>query len=106
MGPTNSPDYEYPNAFFFTIYSKSGCTFCTKAKNELNQNELTYNIIDCDDYLIEDRSGFLQWMETLTHEPVKTFPIIFYKGIYIGGYDKLLIEIEKINSFKNISFGV
>ena len=48
-----------PNEFGFTIYSKSGCPNCLKVKALLKKNNINFIIVDCDVYLIEDKSFFL-----------------------------------------------
>jgi len=78
--------YETPASIGFTIYSKSGCDFCKKAKQLLTHQHLTYTMVDCDEYIIEDKTAFLQSMEHLAGRVVKTFPMIFYNGEWVGGF--------------------
>ena len=56
-------EYELPSKVNYTIYSKSGCPACNKAKLLL-QNE-NIEIIDCDDYIINDKTAFLDFMRNL-----------------------------------------
>jgi glutaredoxin len=42
----------------FTIYSKSGCPNCTNVKKLLQDNKNEYSVINCDDYLVENRENF------------------------------------------------
>ena len=46
--------FERPNEDnnIFTIYSKSGCINCRNVKDLLQKHNFTFNIIDCDEYLI------------------------------------------------------
>ena len=74
-----------------TIYSKSGCPNCTKAKNLLKQKQKDYIIIDCDEFILEDKEELLKFMYSLIGKEWKTFPMIFDENNFIGGY----VEIEK-----------
>ena len=81
-------EYELPSKENYTIYSKSGCTYCVKAK-QLLVNE-AHEIIDCDDYLVDDKEGFLAFMQTLIGKEYRTFPMIFDKGgQFLGGFTEL-----------------
>jgi glutaredoxin len=89
-------EFEGPNVSGFTIYSKSGCQNCLKVKNLLKEKGFHFNIIDCDDYIIEDKENFLFFINKLTEKDVKVFPIIFNKGKYIGGYNETKEVIDKL----------
>lgn len=80
-------EIENPSKDSYTIYSKSGCPSCTKAKELLKLEKVT--IIDCDEYLIEDRQGFLEYMQKLIGKEYKMFPMIFKDGVFIGGFTDL-----------------
>jgi glutaredoxin len=81
-------EYEYPSEHNYTIYSKSGCSFCEKAKNLLVKENI--EVIDCDDYLIEDKKSFLEFIKNIIGFEYKTFPIIFGNdGTFIGGFKEL-----------------
>jgi glutaredoxin len=67
----------------FTIFSKSDCTFCTKAKALLPDA----TIVECDDAL-RDRDAFLTHMETLIGRPYRMFPMVFLDGHFLGGYEE------------------
>jgi glutaredoxin len=75
-----------PSPTSFTIYSKSGCPFCVKAKILLKSKNPV--IISCDEFLIDPhkKKEFLQFIHTLAHREHKSFPIVFDRGIFIGGY--------------------
>jgi glutaredoxin len=89
-------EFEGPNVSGFTIYSKSGCQNCLKVKNLLKEKGFHFNIIDCDEYIIEDKEKFLLFINKLTEKDVKVFPIIFNKGKYIGGYNETKEVIDKL----------
>jgi glutaredoxin len=97
-------DFEYPEINKYTIYSKSGCKNCINVKKMLNDVNCEIKIINCDDFLIEDREVFLSTMKSIAQKDVKTFPMVFDKDKnFIGGYTETQNYISKnyIN-FENI----
>ena len=55
--------FELPSENKFTIYSKSGCINCRKVKELLKGKNLDYEIVDCDDYLLENKEIFLLFIQ-------------------------------------------
>lgn len=80
----------------FTVYSKSGCNNCTKVKTLLKDKNVIFNIVECDDYLIEDKENFLLFIKELSDKKCNLFPIVFYKSAFIGGYNETEILIDKL----------
>jgi glutaredoxin len=83
-----------------TIYSKSGCPNCVNVKTLLKNYktkhpEFEFNIIDCDEFLIEDKSGFLSFIKNKTNEDRKIFPIVLINEKLIGGFAETKEYIEK-----------
>ena len=72
----------------YTIYSKSVCLYCTKAKGLLQNERIPTLIVDCDKFLIENKEEFFDQMKSLIGYEYKTLPIIFKNGRFIGGYNK------------------
>jgi glutaredoxin len=68
----------------FTIYSKSGCPNCVKAKALLNERGIPFITVDCDEYILENKPEFLQFIEKKALTPWKTFPIIFDGTKFVG----------------------
>lgn len=94
-----------PLASGFTIYSKSGCVNCSRVKKLLEENRVTCDIIDCDDYIVEDKPRFLLFINKLAGVNVKTFPIVFNNGTFVGSYDETKDYVDKINCFDaNLNF--
>jgi glutaredoxin len=89
-------EFEEPQENIFTIYSKSGCINCTSVKKLIKEKNFLFREINCDDYLIEDKEIFLSFIEKKIFKPYKTFPMVFYKGIFIGGYADTIEYIDKI----------
>ena len=52
-------DFEKPNTNGFTIYSKSGCPNCVKIKKLLLEKTVNFKLVDCDEYIIENKERFL-----------------------------------------------
>lgn len=84
----------YPTGF--TLYSKSGCHNCTKLKKILTEHHLFFFEIQCDEYLIEDRIAFLSFIESKIGKVYSIFPMVFYDGIFIGGFNEANAQIEKL----------
>ena len=99
-------EFEKPVETGFTIYSKSGCPNCLKVKALLKEKNIIFNVVDCDEYLIEDKENFLLFIENLVKKTCRVFPMVFNDGKFIGGYnetnehiDKMLLSFEEIFSF-------
>lgn len=89
--------YQDPFENSFTIYTKSGCKFCTEVKKLLKNANIFFQLINCDDYILENKQQFLNFIQKVTNSDIKTFPIVFNeKKQFIGGY----IETEKYLEIK------
>lgn len=95
--------FEEPSSSGYTIYSKSGCVYCNKAKRDLNTRNIVPVVIDCDEYLLEDRAGFLEFIKSKAGKEYRSFPMIFYNGAFIGGYVELQSQMVDVQS-SHISF--
>jgi glutaredoxin len=94
--------YEVPSDEGYTIYTKSQCPFCIKAKNLLKDE--AYTMIDCDDYLIDDKETFLAFIENLIGKSYRTFPMIFKNKKFIGGFKEAQEEYQKKTNIFNSEF--
>lgn len=56
-------EYTRPSESGFTIYSKSGCLQCSKVKTLLQDNKLDFTVVDCDEYILEDKPSFFAFYE-------------------------------------------
>jgi glutaredoxin len=97
------------NEYTYTIFSKSGCVNCVKAKKMIQDRQTeckNYNvnveIIDCDEYLLEDRTGFLNYIEALVGKKVTLFPIIFIGNSFIGSLNELILLFSKKDAFDTV----
>ena len=85
----------------FTIYSKSGCTYCIKVKKLLTDLQLVHTIIDCDEYIKnkKDKELFLQFIHNISYVNYTTFPMIFDGTIFVGGYSNVEPYLDKLLDF-------
>jgi|1048.fasta_scaffold02342_6 glutaredoxin len=89
-------EFDKPNQTGFTIYSKSGCQNCVKVKHLLTDKKLGFTIVNCDEYILEDKDNFLLFIKDLAQREVKQFPMIFYDSVFIGGYNEAIDKAEKL----------
>ena len=89
-------EFKEPLKKGFTVYSKSGCPNCLIIKKILKEKKLFFAEIDCDDYILEDREGFLKFIENTAETSYKTFPMIFYDSKFIGGMTHTKKFIDKL----------
>ena len=80
----------------YTIFSKSNCSYCVKAKNLLADFDLT--IYNCDEFLEKDKEDFLNYIKKICGKQHNSFPIIFKDSNYVGGYSELLVLLKDIFS--------
>jgi glutaredoxin len=80
----------------YTIFSKTGCTYCEFVKELLEDEAVT--IINCDTFLGEEKAAFLDYVDKLVGKPHKTFPMVFYEGHFLGGFT----ETKKFYDTKNL----
>lgn len=79
-----------------TIYGKSGCINCTKVKKLLKEKNIFFVEVQCDEFLLEHKEQFLLFIYEKTQKECKTFPMVFYNGNFIGGYNETKENIEKL----------
>jgi glutaredoxin len=85
----------------FTIYSKSGCSNCTKVKQLLRDKQIFFLEVDCDEFLIEDKERFLLFIKERANKEYRTFPMIFKDAKFIGGFAETQSFIDKLLCFVN-----
>jgi len=90
-----------------TVYSKSGCVNCVNVKNTLKHKDIPFIIIDCDEFILEDKSGFLLFIQNLAGKEYKTFPMVFSHNTFIGGFtdtEEYFTKLNKLNLDFNSDF--
>jgi len=88
-------EFTKPYENIYTIYSKSGCPNCKKVKTLLEENNIKFIIVDCDEYLINYKTEFLQFIKNLISKECKMFPMVFDKTHFIGGFSDTEDYLEK-----------
>ena len=88
----------------FTIYSKSGCSYCTDVKKLLLDKQIFFVDVDCDKYLIEDKERFLSFIKEKANKDHRTFPIVFKDGKFIGGFTETKLQFDKCLCFNDNDF--
>lgn len=91
-----------PSSTEFTIYARENCGYCVKAKELLKDTSPV--IVQCDEYLKQDRANFLSSMDALTQREYRTFPMIFHLGKFVGGYTDAVTYLEQLKVFNNDDF--
>ena len=55
-------DFPEPKKGQFTVYSKSGCINCVNVKTILKEQKLVFNVVDCDEFILETKKEFLSFI--------------------------------------------
>lgn len=71
----------------YIVIGKEGCSFCTRAKEELNNRELRFDYVD-----LADNPATLEWLK---EKGCRTVPQILFEDegggtTHIGGYTQLV----------------
>jgi len=80
----------------FTIYSKSGCSNCSKVKIFLKDNNINFTIINCDEFILENKEEFLLFIKELIGKEYRTFPMVFDNSKFIGGFNESIKYITRL----------
>lgn len=78
----NNMNFDLPTKKGYFMYSKSGCKFCRMAKELLPD----VTVVNLDEYIETDKAKCLNQLATIAEVEIKTFPVIFFNEIFIGGY--------------------
>jgi hypothetical protein len=84
----------------FTVYTKKDCSFCEKIKVLLTTKNENFFLVDCDNYLKENKNNFLSFIYCIANKECKTFPIVFNNEKFIGGYTDTKLYFENIEKTK------
>jgi glutaredoxin len=88
-----------PQKGIITIYSKSECNYCSKAKVLLEEKKCNFSIINCDKFILENKDEFLSFIQEMNGKEYKLFPMVFDDDIFIGGYNEMIKYIDKSLDF-------
>ena len=103
-------DFPEPSLISYTVYSKKECINCTRVKvliegddEDVWKNNTTYlTVHECDEYLKTSREEFIRFMTKKTGTEIKSFPIVFFNGEYVGGFAETKQFIEKRQAFASL----
>lgn len=94
-------DYLTPMTDRYTIYTRSGCSYCTMAIELLKNETPQIDEVCCDEYITDTvlpkniaKYNFFQFIQNITGVKHQTFPVVFYKGKFIGGYTETLKQLR------------
>ena len=80
-----------PLSIGYTIYSKPDCVYCDKAKQLIK---------DAKEISIEkDYPSFLEFIRPYTQKDYRMFPMIFFDGDFIGGFEEARLHREGLRSY-------
>lgn len=91
--------FQEPYTNKMTVYSKSGCLYCVKVKDYLKSKNILFEVVDCDEYLFDNREEFLEFIYKKANRQCSTFPMVFDGKKYIGGFNETKLHIEKVLDF-------
>lgn len=95
-------EIELPSPFGYTIYSKSGCPQCDRAKRLVSDETVEeLRIISCDSYLANGREEFITVMQSRTGKDRIMFPIIYHNGKLLGGFKELCEYQERMQDVQD-----
>ena len=70
----------------------------------LCEKEICFLDVECEDYLLEDKEGFLSFIKERANKEYRIFPMVFKDGKFIGGFTETQQLIDKESCFDNIVF--
>lgn len=80
-----------PRAIGYTIYSKPDCVYCDKAKQLIKGVEISIE---------KDYPSFLEFILPYTKRDYRLFPMIFFDGEFIGGFEEARTHHESLRSYE------
>jgi glutaredoxin len=97
-------DIPNPKPDEFTVYSKSGCVNCVNVKKLLKDKNVTFSVVNCDEFIYEDKEGFLNYIKELSGKEYKLFPMVFDGFNFIGGFLETTKYLDKKIDFDDMNF--
>jgi glutaredoxin 1 len=79
-----------------TIFGRSSCGFCTRARQVCELNDLEYRYVD-----IESEGISKQDLSQTIGKPVHTVPQIFVGQEHVGGYDDFTVYLQRAGVASN-----
>jgi len=92
-------DIHQPKKGEITVFSKSGCINCINIKKILKEKFIKCVVIECDEFILEDKEAFLQFIKSIACKECKTFPMVFDGTTFVGGYKETVSYLETLLEF-------
>ena len=61
---------------------------CTKKEAEKTIDMFTFSVIDCDEFILENKEEFLLFIKKIIGKEHRIFPMVFDNERFIGGYNE------------------
>ena len=84
----NKFSLKFVEANDLVVYTKLGCSYCDKAKELLDKKGVSYIPLKV------VTPGQVSRIKMMLNKNEFTYPVIFFEGEYIGGYDDLKKELK------------
>ncbi len=97
-------DIPNPNRDEITVYSKSGCVNCVNVKKLLKDKQMKFSVVNCDEFIYENKQGFLDYIKELAGKEYKVFPMVFDGTSFIGGFTETQAYLNKQLDFTSSDF--
>lgn len=80
-----------PQKTGYTIYSKPECVYCEKAKQLIKGKEISIE---------KDYPAFIEFIHPYTKTDYRLFPMIFFDGEFIGGFEEARVHHERSRTYE------
>ena len=70
----------------------------------MSDKKIFYLDVSCDEFLLEDKEGFLLFIKEKANKEYRTFPMVFYDVKFLGGFAETQQHFDKLLSFNNDDF--
>jgi glutaredoxin len=95
-------DYLKPMDGVYTIYTRSGCSYCKMVMALLKDENPPVDEVCCDEYIAQFKPQFFQFIKQIAGKEHNTFPIVFLDREFIGGYTETKSFLDYVASVHNI----
>lgn len=89
----NMQQIPYPSVGW-VMYTIPNCAYCIKAKELFHEKKQVFVVVDCDSNEASDKKKFADALAEYTNN-TRTFPMIFHKGKFIGGFVTLKTLLDQ-----------
>lgn len=80
-------EFQEPEQTGFCVYSKSNCKYCDMVKDLLTKRGFEYKVFNCDEYLVEHKESFKEFINLHASCDTAGFPKVFNNGTFVGSYN-------------------